>query len=351
MNDRADADLAHHRRTEPPSAHDSDDVLLRVEDLQVSIRGPRQTTRVVDGVSFAVHRGQTLGLVGESGSGKTMTGLAVMRLLPRMAAVSGGRIIFEGADLLGFNAQQMRRIRGRRIAMVLQDSTASLDPSFTVGNQIGEAIARHRGGDRSAVRRGVIESLRMVRMPSPEVRAQNYPHQLSGGMRQRAASAVALSCRPDLLIADEPTTALDVTIEAQYLRLLKRLQAEMNIGVVLISHNLNVVRHMASTVAVMYAGQIVEVGPTKDVFGNPRHPYTRALLNCVPSVDQSTRLDAIPGQPPDLAAPPDGCRFAERCRYARDECRMSAPALSERAPEHLARCFGTAPDGWIDSSP
>lgn len=348
MNWRGGDALASGRPTEQ-SASDSGD-LLRVENLVVSIQGPRQTTCVVDGVSFAVRRGQTFGLVGESGSGKTMTGLAVMRLLPRNAAITGGRIIFDGANLVDLDSRQMRQIRGRRIAMVLQDSTASLDPSFTIGNQIGEAIVRHRGGDRATVHQGVIDSLRMVRMPSPEARAKNYPHELSGGMRQRAASAVALACWPSLLIADEPTTALDVTIEAQYLRLLKRLQAEMNIGVVLVSHNLNVVRHMASTVAVMYAGQIVEIGPTESVFGNPRHPYTRALLNCIPSVDQATRLDAIPGQPPDLAELPAGCRFAGRCRHARSECRSAAPQLSDRAPEHLARCFGTAPDGWIDSS-
>lgn len=330
------------------TAFDSGD-LLRVENLVVSIRGPRQTTCVVDDVSFAVRRGHTFGLVGESGSGKTMTGLAVMRLLPRNAIISGGRIIFDGENLLDFDSRQMCQIRGSRIAMVLQDSTASLDPSFTIGDQIGEAIVRHRGGDRATVRKGVIDSLRMVRMPSPEARAKNYPHQLSGGMRQRAASAVALACRPSLLIADEPTTALDVTIEAQYLRLLKRLQAEMNIGVVLISHNLNVVRHMASTVAVMYAGQIVEVGPTENVFGNPLHPYTRALLNCIPSVDQGARLDAIPGQPPDLADLSEGCRFSGRCKYARSECRIAAPRLTDRSPEHLARCFGTAPDGWIES--
>ncbi len=298
-------------------------VLLQVEDLQTSFITGNRLVPVVDGVSFCVRRGETLGLIGESGCGKTMACLTILRLLPAPSArVTRGRIFFEGADLLRKTPAEMRAIRGAKISMVLQDSLTSLNPAFTIGNQVGEAIALHQALRGGTLRHRVIEELGRVRIPDAATHLADYPHTLSGGMRQRVAGAIALACHPSLLIADEPTTALDVTVQAQYLRLLKDVQRETGMSMIFVTHDFGVVARMCDRVAVMYAGRIVETAGTREIFDNPRHPYTRALLECLPRIDGPPRpLISIEGQPPDLSALPPGCRFAPRCRLASDACR------------------------------
>jgi len=321
------------------SAVDSD-ILLDVRDLEATFMTARGPVKAVDGVSFTVRRGETLGLVGESGSGKTMTCLALLRLLPKAsAAITGGRVLFEGQDLLRNSEAEMREIRGARISMILQDSLTSLNPAFTVGAQVAEAIALHQRGRRRGLRRRVIHALRRVRIPDPESHVDDYPHVLSGGMRQRVAGAIALACNPALLIADEPTTALDVTVQAQYLRLLKDVQRESGMSMLFVTHDFGVVARMCDRVAVMYAGRIVETAPTREIFANPRHPYTRALLECLPAVDgPAHELISIEGQPPDVAHMPTGCRFAPRCAMAADVCR-SYPAETTVTSEHRVSCW------------
>jgi len=316
------------------------DVLLDVQDLEATFLTARGSVRAVDGVSFSVRRGETLGLVGESGSGKTITCLSVLRLLPRAtAAITRGRVLFEGSDLLQKSEPEMRDIRGARISMILQDSLTSLNPAFTVGAQVAEAIALHQGIHGSALRERVIDALRRVRIPDPETHLDDYPHVLSGGMRQRVAGAIALACNPALLIADEPTTALDVTVQAQYLQLLKDVQRESGMSMLFVTHDFGVVARMCDRVAVMYAGRIVETAPTREVFANPRHPYTRALLDCLPAVDGPMHeLVSIEGQPPDLARLPAGCRFAPRCAMAVEACRVY-PDERMVGPEHRASCW------------
>jgi len=316
------------------------DVLLDVRQLEASFLTAGGCVKAVDGVSFAVRRGETLGLVGESGSGKTITCLSLLRLLPKAsAAITGGRILFEGEDLLQKSEAEMRAIRGARISMILQDSLTSLNPAFTVGAQVAEAIALHQGLRGAALRAQVIDALRRVRIPDPETHLDDYPHALSGGMRQRVAGAIALACNPSLLIADEPTTALDVTVQAQYLQLLKEVQRESGMSMLFVTHDFGVVARMCDRVAVMYAGRIVECAPTREIFSEPRHPYTRALLDCLPTVDGPVHeLTSIEGQPPDLARLPGGCRFAPRCPLAIDMCR-SYPVESVVAPEHRVSCW------------
>lgn len=316
------------------------DVLLDVRQLETSFLTAGGTVKAVDGVSFTVRRGETLGLVGESGSGKTITCLSLLRLLPKAsAAITGGRILFEGEDLLQKSDAQMRATRGARISMILQDSLTSLNPAFTVGAQVAEAIALHQGLRGAALRAHVIEALRRVRIPDPETHLDDYPHALSGGMRQRVAGAIALACNPSLLIADEPTTALDVTVQAQYLQLLKDVQRESGMSMLFVTHDFGVVARMCDRVAVMYAGRIVESAPTREIFSHPRHPYTRALLDCLPTVDGPVHeLTSIEGQPPDLARLPAGCRFAPRCSLAIDTC-QSYPVEGVVAPEHRVSCW------------
>jgi oligopeptide/dipeptide ABC transporter ATP-binding protein len=299
------------------------DALLDVDDLQTSFITDRGPVPAVDGVSFSVRRGETLGLIGESGSGKTITCLSLLRLLPKATArITRGRMVFEGADLLQKSDAEMRAIRGARISMILQDSLTSLNPAFTIGAQVAEAIALHQGIRGAALRQRVIDALRRVRIPDAETHLGDYPHVLSGGMRQRVAGAIALACNPALLIADEPTTALDVTVQAQYLRLLKDVQRELRMSMIFVTHDFGVVARMCDRVAVMYAGRIVETAPTREIFDNPRHPYTRALLKCLPRVDGPVEeLISIEGQPPDLSRLPRGCRFAPRCSMAIDACR------------------------------
>ena len=323
---------------------------LRVSDLTISVRlRDRGYATVVDDVSLRIPPGGTLGLVGESGSGKTMTSLAIVGLLPRAARVEGGQILLHGEDLLKLDRGQIQKLRGRRIAMVLQDPMTALDPCFTIGSQLRDPLIQHRHLRGDALKRATVEALEQVHLPAAQDRIDQYPHQLSGGMRQRVTSAIALAGQPSVLIADEPTTALDVTTQARYLQLLRELQGSVGFALLLIAHDLLVVRHMCAYVAVMYAGQVVEEGSTEQVFSAPQHPYTRALLGSIPVLGETVRLEAIEGQAPDVGETVVGCRFAARCKFARDRCREEAPKLLPRSTNQAARCFGTEPDGWIES--
>jgi oligopeptide/dipeptide ABC transporter ATP-binding protein len=323
------------------------DPLLRVRDLKtyfVTERG-RGTARAVDGVSFDLYPGETLGLVGESGCGKTVTSLSILRLIPEPPGHirPGSLIEFEGRNLLTLAPAELRAIRGNRIAMIFQEPMTSLNPVFTVGDQVAEAAIVHQGLSRKAARAKAVEMLQLVGIPDPDERADHYPHQLSGGMRQRVMIAMALICRPQVLIADEPTTALDVTIQAQILELLERLQAELGMAVMLITHDLGIVAGTADRVVVMYAGQVVEAAPTPELFARPGHPYTEGLLASVPRLDRpATRLHSIPGNVPAATDWPSGCRFHPRCPYAWDRCRAEEPPLLAIGPAdegHTARCW------------
>jgi peptide/nickel transport system ATP-binding protein len=315
--------------------------LLEVRDLRTYFYTRRGVVKAVDGASFSVGRGQTLGIVGESGSGKSMTCLSILRLVPEPGGrIVGGSIVFDGEDLLAKSPEEMRRLRGSRIAMILQDPMASLNPALTAGAQIAETLTLHRGLRGRVLDARVLELLGQVRISDPERRVHAYPHQMSGGIRQRVAGAIAISCRPDLLIADEPTTSLDVTIQAQYLRLLKDIQRETGLALVFVTHDLGIVAKLCDRVAVMYAGRIVETGTTREIFNRPRHPYTIGLLNCLPTLRRGRApLTAIEGQPPDLAAVPAGCAFAPRCGLVEPACRETRPPLAPVGPEHLAACL------------
>jgi oligopeptide/dipeptide ABC transporter ATP-binding protein len=296
--------------------------------------------RAVDGVTFSIRKGESLGLVGESGSGKTTTCLSILGLLPRAARVEGGSVRFGGEELLGLSAEQLSHVRGRRIAMILQDPMASLNPLLTIYDQVAEPAYFHKGQRGSRLKSHVLDLLRAVRIPSPEVRMAEFPHQMSGGMRQRVVGAIALSAGPELIIADEPTTNLDVTIQAQYLSVLKDLQRQTGVALLFITHNLGIVARMCDRVAVMYAGRIVEQGSVREIFREPRHPYTQALLSSIPKLGSRAPLYAIPGAPPDLADLPGGCAFHPRCPHAWDRCRAEEPAeVPTNGPEHLARCW------------
>jgi peptide/nickel transport system ATP-binding protein len=317
------------------------DALLEVRDLRTYIYARRGVVKAVDGVSFSVRRGETLGLVGESGSGKTMTCLSILRLPPEPGGrIVGGQIIFDGQDLLAKSPEEMRRLRGSRIAMILQDPMVSLNPALTVGEQIAEPLRVHRGLRGRALDARVVDLLRQVQVSDPERRVRAHPHQMSGGIRQRVAGAIAISCRPSLLIADEPTTSLDVTIQAQYLRLLQDIQRDTKLALIFVTHDLGIVAKLCDRVAVMYGGRIVESGPTREIFNHPRHPYTIGLLSCLPTFNRAReRLAAIEGQPPDLANPPAGCGFAPRCRLAQPACDATRPPLEPVGPGHLAACL------------
>jgi oligopeptide/dipeptide ABC transporter ATP-binding protein len=302
--------------------------------------GGTRVVRAVDDVSLRLDAGQTLGIVGESGSGKSTLALSIVRLLPPAARIVSGEIRFEGENLLEKSAREMRRIRGKRIAMILQDPMASLNPLFTVGDQIGEPLRVHENATRGDAGSRARELLAAVRIPSPESRVRNYPHEMSGGMRQRVVGAIAIACRPRLLIADEPTTSLDLTIQAQYLALLRDLQREQGLALIFITHNLGIVARMCDRVAVMYAGRFVEAGDVRTIFGAPAHPYTRALLDAIPRLGQGTdRLTAIPGAPPDPAHLPAGCAFAPRCPRALERCGTEAPPAFDVRDSHYARCW------------
>jgi oligopeptide/dipeptide ABC transporter ATP-binding protein len=315
--------------------------LLVVEDLRTHFFTRRGVTRAVDGVSFTLHAGETLALVGESGSGKSVTCLSLVRLVPEPAGrIVGGRVMFAGEDLLQKSPAEMRRVRGKQIAMVLQDPLTSLNPALTIGTQVSEVVRLHQGLRGASLRERVLGSLRRLRIPAADTRLGHYAHQFSGGMRQRVSSAIALSCAPRLLIADEPTTALDVTIQAQYLELLKDVQASAGLAVILVTHDFGIVAAIADRVAVMYAGRIVETGSTLQVFDNPSHPYTRALLRCLPDVAlKREQLVEIGGQPPDLARLPRGCPFAPRCPERQAVCDEAFPPAVDVASGHTTSCW------------
>ena len=315
--------------------------LLRVSNLRTNYRafGGRRVVPAVNDVSFIIDRGESLGLVGDSGSGKTTTCLSILRLLPRGATIDGGSVEFGGQELLGLSPHEMEAVRGGRIAMILQDPMASLNPLFTIFDQVSEPAYYHRSKHGRALREHVVELLRSVRIPSAEVRMREFPHQMSGGMRQRVVGAIALSAGPELIIADEPTTNLDVTIQAQYLNMLKDLQRRTGVAMLFVTHNLGIVAKMCDRVAVMYAGRIVEQGPVSDIFRSPRHPYTQALLNSMPVMGAKKQLYAIPGQPPDLASLPPGCSFNPRCPHARERCLQEEPVDIALTDIHLAKCW------------
>ncbi|MCW5629049.1 MAG: ABC transporter ATP-binding protein [Rhodoferax sp.] len=315
--------------------------LLEVRDLRTVFRGDDGDVAVVDGVSFSVDAGRTLAIVGESGCGKSVTSLSIMGLLPRPhGRVAAGSIRFEGRELVGADERTMQDLRGNGMAMIFQEPMSSLNPAFTVGEQIIEGLLRHRNMTRAQACERAIAMLRKVRIPAPEQRIDEYPHKLSGGMRQRVMIAMGLACEPRLLIADEPTTALDVTIQAQILELMRTLQQETGTAIVLITHDLGVVAEVADEVVVMYAGRVVERAPVQALFDEPQHPYTVGLLGSIPRLDtDQERLTSIDGQVPAPAALPPGCSFAERCPFADARCRAESPALVDVGSGHRSACF------------
>ncbi|MBP1724358.1 MAG: oligopeptide/dipeptide transporter, ATPase subunit [Deltaproteobacteria bacterium] len=317
--------------------------LLTIRNLHTYFFTDEGVAKAVDGVDLELKEGGTLGVVGESGCGKSVTALSVMRLIPDPPGkITQGEILFAGTNLLKISEAEMRKIRGRSISMIFQEPMTSLNPVFQIGDQISEVLRLHEGMSRREAWDRSVEMLKMVGIPSPERRVQEYPHQLSGGMRQRAMIAMALACSPKLMIADEPTTALDVTIQAQILELMNRLQREKGMSVILITHNLGVIAETAQKVAVMYAGRVVEYAEVKPIFGNPLHPYTQGLLKSIPRLDEDharkARLEAIPGLVPSLLELPRGCKFSNRCKYVFEKC-GEEPQLIEIEPRHLVRCW------------
>ncbi|BAT59476.1 oligopeptide transport ATP-binding protein OppD [Variibacter gotjawalensis] len=317
--------------------------LLDVKNLQAHFRTPDGVNRAVDGVSFSIEEGETLAIVGESGCGKSVTSMSLLRLVPEPPGKVVGQVLFQGRDLLKLSDREMRRIRGNDISMIFQEPMTSLNPVLTVGRQIGETLRLHQGLDRNATRARAIEMLNLVGIPEAKRRVGEYPHQLSGGMRQRVMTAIALACSPKLLIADEPTTALDVTIQAQILDLMRDLKRRVGAAILLITHDLGVVAEVADRVMVMYAGRKVEEAPVGALFRSPRHPYTRGLLAAVPKLGSSltedtARLAEIPGLVPSLKQRIEGCVFASRCPNVADVCRRVAPALEQKAAHHIAAC-------------
>ena len=321
--------------------------LLDIRSLETQFFTDDGLARAVDGVSYSLARGETVGVVGESGCGKSVTALSVLRLIPNPPGrIVGGEIVFEGTNLLDLSPAEMRRIRGNDISMIFQEPMTSLNPVFTIGNQIGEAVRLHQGLSAKEATNKAIEMLALVGIPEPTRRVHEYPHQLSGGMRQRAMIAMALSCNPKVLIADEPTTALDVTIEAQILDLMRNLQSELGTAVILITHDLGVVAEMARKVVVMYAGKVVEQAPVHTIFAEPNHPYTQGLLNSLPNAElgavsggNKRRLQEIPGIVPSLLNLPPGCKFASRCPKAMAVCEEKEPPLEQVGADHLSACW------------
>ena len=320
---------------------DHDRPILEVDNLCTYFFNRRGVVKAVDGVKFHLRQGETLGIVGESGCGKTMTALSLLRLVPRPAArIVDGAVRLYGEDLLSLSSDEMRKVRGRKIAMILQDPQTSLNPVFNISNQLIEAFRMRFRGDKQSMIQRAVEALRNVRVAAPESRLRDFPHQMSGGMKQRVFGAMAVAQEPGVVIADEPTTALDVTIQLQYLRLLKEIQAQTGLAIIFITHDFGIVARMCDRVAVMYAGRIVENGPVRDVFNHPSHPYTQALMASVPDMDEPPeRLYSIEGQPPILMDLPDGCRFAPRCPHATDRCSAEYPPSFTVRPEHTADCW------------
>ena len=319
--------------------------VLEVKNLVTKFKTDKGEITAVDGVSFDVFKGRTLGIVGESGSGKSVTALSIMKLIPSPPGrVADGEILFRGEDLLKVPGNQMRRIRGNKVSMIFQEPMTSLNPVYTVGEQIEEVVILHQGLRAQEARKKAVELLKLVGIPAPEKRVEEYPHQLSGGMRQRVMIAMALACEPDILIADEPTTALDVTIQAQILDLMRKLQEELGMGIILITHDLGVVAEMCHDVAVMYCGQIIEEAKVEDLFKSPKHPYTKGLLESIPSFDSTkkeerTRLKTIKGMVPSLFELPQGCRFYDRCDYSSTKCSQEKPKFESLSKNHFVSCF------------
>lgn len=322
--------------------------LLEVKDLKTRFFTEDGVVKAVEGVSFDLAEGETMGLVGESGCGKSVTMMSLLRLIPNPPGlIVGGQVIFEGEDLLAVDEEEMRHVRGNRIAMVFQEPMTSLNPVITVGRQIAESLELHRGMDSSQSREETVRLLRMVGIPDAAGRVDNYPHQFSGGMRQRVMIAMALSCDPKLLIADEPTTAVDVTIQAQLLEIMKKLTYELGTALILVTHNLGIVARYADKVYVMYAGRIIESAPSLELYGSPKHPYTMGLLSSVPRLDESVKEKLVPveGLPPSLIDLPPLCAFLPRCVYAIDRCREEDPQLVAIGDNHYARCWLTTEGG------
>ncbi|MEX1170614.1 MAG: ABC transporter ATP-binding protein [Chloroflexota bacterium] len=334
-----------------PAAGQKADKLLQVRGLSTHFFTPDGVVQAVDDVSFDVDYGETLGLVGESGCGKSVTALSVARLVPNPPGrIIAGEILFDGVNVLKLSDDNMRKLRGKEIGFIFQDPLTSLNPTLTIGYQIAETVREHLGLSRKAAEDRVVELLAKVGIPRPKERLKDYPFHFSGGMRQRVMIAIALSCDPKLILADEPTTALDVTIQAQILELIQQLSSEFHTAVLLITHDLGIAAGMCDRVNVMYAGRIVETGTVDQLFEEPKMPYSWGLLDSLPRIDdvRGDRLRTIEGLPPLLIGPPDACRFAPRCNFARDVCRTDEPELTSRTTEaHLARCWGTEPGGWI----
>ena len=317
------------------------EIVLEVNDLQTYFVTRWGVVKAVDGVSFNLRKGETIGIVGESGSGKSVTVLSMMRLVPSPPGhIVGGEVFLEGENILELPEKDMEKVRGSRIAMVLQDPMTALNPVFDIEDQVGEALKIHEGLKGQSLKETVVDMLRKVRIPAPDVRMKDYPHQLSGGMRQRVVGAIGISCNPAVLIADEPTTSLDATIQAQYLRLLRELQESTGVGIIFITHDFGIVAKMCDRVAVMYAGKIVEQGDVRQIFNNPQHPYTEALINSVPKMEENVeRLYSIPGNPPNLWELETECSFADRCPKVMDKCREAYPPTYEIGQGQVAACW------------
>ena len=318
--------------------------LLEIKDLKVHFKTDDGWLHAVDGVDISIDRGETVGVVGESGCGKTVTAMTVLKLVPMPPGrIAGGQVLWQGKDLVTASADEMRRVRAKEIAIVFQEPMTSLNPVYSVGEQIAESLRLHEGLGRKAALDRAVEMLELVRIPTPQRRVNDYPHQFSGGMRQRVMIAIALACNPQLLIADEPTTALDVTIQAQILDLLAELKERLGMSIMLITHAMGVVAEVAQRVVVMYAGMVVEEATVEELFAKPRHPYTQGLIRSIPRIDTAAihkvRLEQIPGTVPKLVEPAPGCRFAPRCRFAVPDCTASTPALREPVPGHKVRCI------------
>ena len=317
------------------------EIVLQVENLRTSFFTRMGEVKAVDGVSFFIREGETFGIVGESGCGKSVTGLSIIRLLPEPAGqIVGGKIILEGKNLLELSKKAMRAYRGKIVSMILQDPMSSLNPVYTIGDQIAESVRLHQHLPDNMVEPEVISALRLLRIPAPEVRIREYPFQLSGGMRQRVVGSIAMSCKPRLLIADEPTTALDSTIQAQYIALFEDIQAKTNVAIMFITHDFGVISRICDRVGVMYAGKIVETAPTREIFKAPKHPYTVALIHSVPRLDKKDeRLYSIEGQPPSMMNLPPGCRFCPRCSVALDVCKEQEPPEVKISENHSVSCW------------
>ena len=330
------------------------DEILQVKGLKTSFLTSTGEVQSVRGVDFTVHKGEALGIVGESGSGKSVTSMSILRLLASTGRIKEGEVLFEGKDLTRASQKEMRQIRGGKIAMIFQDPMSCLNPLIPAGKQVAEMIAIHNPSlSKEELRRQTLELFRLVRIPEPEKRYRAYPHEFSGGMRQRVMIAMALACKPEILIADEPTTALDVTIQDQILKLLRSLQEEMGMSIIFITHDLGVVAELCSRVLVMYGGMVMEEALIDDIFHRPRHPYTMGLLASIPNIkqDKSQRLTPIPGSPPDMTNPPAGCPFAPRCPYARQICLEQMPPYTQLDPTHRSMCWLLTPEAPAQDNP